>query len=448
MFARRSFAMSLLCHPRRPLACLLLLCISACGATAPVVQPPAPLAAPPEPPPPTPAPEPTPPTGMSHGLRAGEQLGCFTIAAEFRLVGELPAEPGPALDDLWARTRAALTHTADIVCAPQPGVTCDDSTPAPGCVPTWAVPESVLSVTWDGPEAEVLLQVATPGGPVSAALASGARGPALGWHVRNYIGQLAVTRIAKWLEHAGGQVTGLAHTRRPGRIRVRRAEPRGDGAAAPDPALAWNALVVHTVDAADGASLVSMSAQDWEDDSAAETSACLREAGVWTCTPRDALRAARLRASAPTRFLGRDDTGTWITEWRWDQSGGLADETYESEVVLVRLGRYRGLTAHRIARVGVGARWRGPGVRGDQVEHRQRAYLTPTLQGEVCIRLEWGERERTVHLLQRGWPLAPGYPRESISELDAAASIGAAPGVFLIPQSEGAGWVACPEGYR
>lgn len=142
MFARPRLSMSLLRHSWRPLACSLLLCIPACGSTAPVTQPPAPLPAPPEPPPPTPAPEPTPPASISHGLRAGEQLGCFTIAAEFRLVGELPAEPGPALDDLWARTRAALTHTAGIVCAPQPGVTCDDSTPAPACVPTWACPRA------------------------------------------------------------------------------------------------------------------------------------------------------------------------------------------------------------------------------------------------------------------------------------------------------------------
>ena len=119
-----------------------------------------------------------------------------------------------------------------------------------------------------------------------------------------------------------------------------------------------------------------------------------------------------------------------------------------SEVVLVALGRHRGLVAHRIARVGVGARWRELGVRGDQVEHHERAYLLATLRGDACIRLEWGARERTVHLLQPGGPPAPGYRREAISELDAAASIGAAPGVFLIPQTEGAGWVTCPAGYR
>ena len=159
-------------------ACSLLVSCVACGSTAPVVQPAPPLAAAPE----LPAPISPPPSAdpVSHGLRTGEQFGCFTLAPDFRLAGELPVEPGPALDALWQRTRAAPARAADLVCAPQPGVTCDDSAPTPGCWPTWAVPESVLSVTWDGPVAEMLLQVATPGGPVSAALSSGARGRALG----------------------------------------------------------------------------------------------------------------------------------------------------------------------------------------------------------------------------------------------------------------------------
>ncbi|MCB9662041.1 MAG: hypothetical protein H6726_30655 [Sandaracinaceae bacterium] len=370
------------------------------------------------------------------------------IAPEFRLVGELPAEPGDALDDVWERTREALTATAQLLCAPEPGVTCDDATPAAGCVPAWAVPESVLSVTWTGPSAELVFQVATPGGPVTAELSVDAEGPVLGWDVRNYIGEVAVTRIARWLEHAGGDVTGLVHPPGSADIHVRGVEPPRSAPVAPDPALAWDALMVTTVDAADGTSLVSVLASDWQDDSAGAASACLREAGTWTCTPRRALRGAGLGMAVPMRLLGQNDFGAWITEWRWDERGTYADVVYASEVVLVALGRHRGLVAHRIARVGVGARWRELGVRGDQVEHHERAHLMATLRGDACIRLEWGVRERTVHLLQPGGPPAPGYRREAIRELDAAASIGAAPGVFLIPQTEGAGWVTCPAGYR
>lgn len=436
-------------HLWRLRVCPLFAFVAACASSAPVVQPPtppAPLAVVPEPLAPPPPPET--PAPSTRGLRAGERVGCFTVAPDFRLVGELPAEPGDALDSVWDRTRAALAATAQVVCAPQPGVTCDDSTPTPGCVPAWAVPESVLSVTWSGPRAALVFQVAAPGGPVSAELNGDAAGPALGWDVRNYIGEVAVMRAARWLEHAGGDVTGLVQARGSVRIHARGAGPSRSSAVAPDPALVWDALGVHTVDAADGASLVSIFASDWEDDSAGASSACLREAGAWTCTPRGGLRATGLRAFLPIRFLGRDDVGTWITEWGWDQRGSFADEAYGSEVVLVALGRHRGLNPRRIARVGVGTRWREPGVRGDQVEHRERAYLTPTLRGDACVQLEWGARERTVHLLERGWPLAPGYRRETISELDAAARIGAAPGVFLIPQVEGDRWVSCPEGYR
>lgn len=383
--------------------------------------------------------EPKEPVGI--GTRAGERFGCFTVAEGFHYAGDFSREG--ELREVRQRIRRDLKLAAHVLCTRRAGHTCDATVFTPGCAPSWAVPESVLAVYWDGYDTKMLFRVATPAGPVTASLSNGGGGLERVLEMQAYLGELATKRIAKWLEHSGGEVTGFEYVVSPAGSRLLHARSLGTAATPPEPAIPWRGLEVHTVDAADGSGLVSMWTRAWRGETGRNHIICLREAGAWSCTPDGALRSVGLQGAAPVRFLGRQADARFI-EWRRDMLPSGADG--ERETLLVRLDSYAGLSAYPIARLGVDVRWREE--QGDHaVEYRESIHFTPSLVGDGCLRLAWGAREHTVYLVEDDVPATRSFRSETIRALDAAVRIGGAPGLFAMPQSEGR-WRPCSEGER